>query len=120
MLTLLYSKLLVVKFVSRYDFNTNSETTLGSHDDAICALEYSPGTGEPPHAAIFNQWRLSLVSVAPFVLHIEHRVVFIETASAEIFEFLKVIVNLYQKKNLQTFSFICGHLEFANTCIFKV
>ncbi|KAG0606933.1 hypothetical protein M758_9G180500 [Ceratodon purpureus] len=32
--------------MSRYDFNTGSETTLGSHDGPICSLEYSPATGQ--------------------------------------------------------------------------
>ncbi|KAG0606938.1 hypothetical protein M758_9G180500 [Ceratodon purpureus] len=32
--------------LTRYDFNTGSETTLGSHDGPICSLEYSPATGQ--------------------------------------------------------------------------
>lgn len=38
--------------MSRYDFNTGSENTLGSHEDAICAIEYSPESGEPSHGAM--------------------------------------------------------------------
>lgn len=52
-----------MKFTSRYDFNTNSEAVLGSHDDAIFSLEYSPETGEPPHDAITSQYGLWLMSL---------------------------------------------------------